>query len=67
MPCGGPAAARRLREHRLGRPPPVLGILLGPAGAGRRQRIARLGGREHAPVGVERESLDAAGADVQPE
>ncbi len=46
MPCGRPGCGAQPREHRLGRPPPVLGILLGPAGAGRRQRIAGLRGCE---------------------
>ena len=70
---GEPDALRRAGgraqpvQHALGRPPPVLRILLGPAGPGRRELVSGLRARDHAPVGVEGESLDAAGADVQPE
>ncbi len=48
----------QLRQNRLGRRPPVRGILLCPPGSRRRERVADLGAREHAPVGVDRQSLD---------
>ncbi len=70
---GEPDALRRTgggaqpREHGLRRPPPILRILLSPAGARRRQRIPGIRGRDDATVGIEGEPLDAAGADVQPE
>ena len=53
-PCGSPAR-RAAVEHRLGRLPPVLGVLLGPARLRRGERVARLGAREHCPVGCDRE------------
>ena len=52
-------------EHRLRRAPPVLGILLGPAGVGGRERVALLGDGENLAVLGDRDSLDAGGPDVE--
>ncbi len=54
-----------LLEGPLGRRPPVRGILLGPAGAWRRERIAVLAPREDAAVRRNRDELDPRRADVQ--
>ena len=55
----------QLSQRRLGCAPPVLGILLGPAGRGRRERVVLLRAREHLALGRERERLDAGRADVE--
>ncbi len=54
-------------QRSLARTPPVVGILLGPAGLRRRERIPVLGLREHVPRRREGESLDAGRPDVQPD
>ena len=53
------------RERGLGGAPPVLGILLGPAGPRRREPVAALGPRDDLPGGRDRERLDGARADVE--
>ena len=58
---------RQPREHGLGGAPPVLGLLLGPAGLRRRERVGLLGAREHVAVRVDRDALDAGRADVDPD
>jgi hypothetical protein len=52
-------------EHLLGRVPPVLGVLLRPAGPRRRERIAGLGARDHRARLVDGERLDRRRADVE--
>ena len=52
-------------ERTLGCSPPVLGILLGPAGTRRGKVVFLLGPCEHLAFGRERERLDARRADVE--
>ena len=42
-PSGSPSLPAELGERRLARPPPVLGVLLGPARLRRRERVLALG------------------------
>ena len=60
-------AFRQLGEHALRRLPPVFRILLRPAWLRRRERIVLLRRREHGAVLVDRDALDAGGADVEAE
>src|SRR5918995_2804931 len=52
-------------ERRLARPPPILGILLRPAGLRRRQPVVLLRGCDDLSVGGDGECLDAGRADVE--
>ena len=61
-----PGAARgRRREHGLRRVPPVLRVLLGPAGLRRRERVPSLGARKHVALRARSRRLDAGRADVE--
>ena len=59
------AALGDLPERRLCRIPPVLGVLLRPAGLRRRERVAVRRGGEHLALGRQRDRLDARRADVE--
>jgi hypothetical protein len=52
-------------ERRLGRSPPIRGILLRPSGPRRREWVALLGRGDHITVQADRERLDAGGPDVE--
>ncbi len=54
-----------LGQGRLARPPPVLGILLGPARVRGRERVLVLDAGEHFTRRRDRDRLDAGRADVQ--
>ena len=55
------------REHGLRRAPPVGGILLGPPGSRRRERVLLLRDREDVAARRHRHALDAGRADVDPD
>ena len=59
-----PVPADRV-ERRLGRAPPVLGILLGPARLRDRERVLLLGRREHLAGLGDPDRLDAGRPDVE--
>ena len=67
MPAGGPALLAQLGERPLRRLPPVLGVLLGPAGPGRREGIRGLGPGDHGAVLAHGQRLHPRGADVDAE
>ena len=64
---GEPMLARQRRDRRLDAPPPILGVLLRPAGmrAADAQALARL--PDELLVTVEEDGLDRGRADVDPE
>ena len=56
-----------LRDRRVGRPPPVVGLLLGPERPRARDVQRRGGLRDHAIVLVREDGLHARGAEVDAE
>ena len=72
MHLAGEADARDLsptnpRERRLRGLPPILRVLLGPPGLGRRKRVGLLGSREHLAFWREPERLHTGRPDVEPD
>ena len=67
LPGEADRALRQAREARLRGAPPVLRVLLRPAGLRRRERVALVGGGEHLAVRRDRDRLDAGRADVEPD
>ena len=60
-------AGRDLRKRSFRRAPPVLGVLLRPAGARSGKRIRALSPRDHRSLGRDRDRLHAGGAHVEPD
>ena len=54
-------------ESAFGRPPPRVGILLGPAGLRDAELVLLRRGSRHLPVCRDCDGLDAGGADVEPD
>ncbi len=64
MPAGLPAREVEARQHGLGGAPPVLGVLLGPPGPRRGQRVLGFLAREDVALGGDRQALGGGGPDV---